>query len=828
MINIFQVASNDQSIVYLGQIFGNVGIALSGTGPALLGVMFKTFNTVLLAFGALIVTYTTVVGVLQTAQEGEFLGKKWHALWVPLRTVGGIAALFPTSTGYCALQVVIMWFIVQGVGAADMVWKAAIDYVGTGGPTTPQTPPADFFNAVPNLMTSMFASAVCQAAAVKFQSNNANAVATTAVVNQPPGAYMAFNFGRPQQTGDDSTVTSECGIVQWGSNQTGSVTQATIQSDVNNLQSNPTSTALQNQLKSDIATLDQIAMQEAQTQALKTILPVIEALANHFVNQVIADPNCWLPCGSYSINPMTLRLTFTPGQCAYFGKVGSFNPTNPQCIANNPQAAWQELSGFAGSNFVTDASTLFTGYALSYATTFATIRANANSNIPGTNITNFSGPSADTWKRAEANGWILAGAYYYYIANTNNNTTADYTSFINGVSVTSPQDMQTRYNPSDTTYSSYPDLNYVKYPVFAMQTMYCGMYDTNPKNFQNCQNTPAGGALAISSLAQSAMNTAGQIGGTLPNNIGEGSGPVSAIRPASSSLITTWMSNIASTSNNPIVSISNFGQSLLTAAETLFWIFFVVGIGLGLASTPVQVIGTTVNFAGGIMQNIFTMLLPTVMMLIGYMISIGGMLGVYVPLIPYTFFTFGAIAWMIAVIDAMVAGPIIALGILSPGGQHEILSRAEPAVMILLNVILRPTLMVFGMMAAMLLSTVVIQFINAAFVNVVASIMTGSTFGLIEGFLFIMAYVGLVIAALNKCFALIYMIPDQALRWIGGHAESIGEKTAEAGASEMKGKVSAGGEAASGASKSALGAGEATAGAKAKMKEEGKKTKLGS
>src|SRR5437870_3415012 len=104
-MNVFTIATNDQSIYYLGRIFGNVGTVLPGTGPQILSAMFKIFNTAILGIGALVVTYTTVVGILNTAAEGEFLGKHWHSIWVPLRTVIGIAGLFPMKTGYCAMQV---------------------------------------------------------------------------------------------------------------------------------------------------------------------------------------------------------------------------------------------------------------------------------------------------------------------------------------------------------------------------------------------------------------------------------------------------------------------------------------------------------------------------------------------------------------------------------------------------------------------------------------------------------------------------------------------------------------------------------------------------
>src|SRR3990167_1065862 len=144
MINLFNFASDDQSLVYLQGIFGSMngiipvppdqlGTLSSGVSISLLGTMFNTFNTIVLAVGALIVIYITIVGVLRTAAEGEFLGKNWNSLWVPLRVVFGIAALVPTGSGYSGLQILMMWVIVQGIGAADTLWGTVLGFVNVAG-----------------------------------------------------------------------------------------------------------------------------------------------------------------------------------------------------------------------------------------------------------------------------------------------------------------------------------------------------------------------------------------------------------------------------------------------------------------------------------------------------------------------------------------------------------------------------------------------------------------------------------------------------------------------------------------------------------------------
>ena len=131
MITFFTVLDTDKSVYYLQQIFGNMsGILTSGSGSNvdinILSTMFRTFNTIVLTIGAL-------VGVMLTAHEGEFMGKKWNNIWIPIRTVLGIGLLVPMGSGYSAIQIVMMWVILQGIGAANTVWNTALAYAATVG-----------------------------------------------------------------------------------------------------------------------------------------------------------------------------------------------------------------------------------------------------------------------------------------------------------------------------------------------------------------------------------------------------------------------------------------------------------------------------------------------------------------------------------------------------------------------------------------------------------------------------------------------------------------------------------------------------------------------
>lgn len=165
MTGLFTIAPNDQSVYYLGQIFGVISGVLpaGGSVPLLLGAMFQTLNTMFLTVGAIVVVYVTIVGVIKTASEGEFLGRQWDKTWVPLRTVFGIAALFPSGSGYSMIQVFIMWLILQGVGAADTLWNTVLNYINVAGsPTASISIPSA---AISLNMQQLFQSLTCQASA---------------------------------------------------------------------------------------------------------------------------------------------------------------------------------------------------------------------------------------------------------------------------------------------------------------------------------------------------------------------------------------------------------------------------------------------------------------------------------------------------------------------------------------------------------------------------------------------------------------------------------------------------------------------------------------
>lgn len=121
----------DASVKMLEQIFGDVvPVLVKGLDPDtamaggnILATMFSFFNSGILIVGSLIVSYVAVMGTINTANDGEAMGRNWSSLWTPVRIVAGGAVLLPTTSGFSFIQLVVMMFALWGVGFANGTYK---------------------------------------------------------------------------------------------------------------------------------------------------------------------------------------------------------------------------------------------------------------------------------------------------------------------------------------------------------------------------------------------------------------------------------------------------------------------------------------------------------------------------------------------------------------------------------------------------------------------------------------------------------------------------------------------------------------------------------
>ena len=137
----FTVPEEEQTYQYLKSLFGNIPGAIICNDEGCGGVvpqLFDIFNKGVLTIGTAIIAYVIFVTTSITASEGDFLGRRYSSFWLPLRSAAGIGILVPISSqGYSTLQIMLMKFILFGVGVANVIYdkidKASEQYSLTMG-----------------------------------------------------------------------------------------------------------------------------------------------------------------------------------------------------------------------------------------------------------------------------------------------------------------------------------------------------------------------------------------------------------------------------------------------------------------------------------------------------------------------------------------------------------------------------------------------------------------------------------------------------------------------------------------------------------------------
>jgi hypothetical protein len=373
------------------------------------------------------------------------------------------------------------------------------------------------------------------------------------------------------------------------------------------------------------------------------------------------------------------------------------------------------------------------------------------------------------YDEAGKQGWLVAGAYYYTISGF---VKEEIDSLIPPLSYVAPD--PGLLMPNNMLQSACGGLkcrtNFEAASYF--------LSELTESSGSNAKSNPYGARSSGSSSTNE-----------LAAPVGDAGNAVSATLAATMSGSSTD-ADLGRGASDPVASLIVLGSSLLYIVGITYGVLIVLFLITGLAGNiSVFALGTGfINPVGPAATLVSMLILPAVFGFLGILLALGGTLGIYVPLIPFVIFTLGAIGWFTSVIEAMIAGPLVALGILSPSGQHELLGKAEPAVGLLFNICLRPTLMIFGLVAAILLSGVMIDLLNSTFSIIFNQIteISGAG-GLIGLVLYLCAYVSLVVVVLNKCFAAIHIIPEKVGRWIGMQGEQYGEST-----DALKGAVDSG------------------------------------
>src|SRR3990167_603294 len=689
-IPFFEYSSQDQSVAYLGQIFGPMGTILTPTqAPLIFGKMFNTLNTVILTVGVLIVVYVTIVGVIKTAHEGEPLGKQWSTLWLPLRMVIGIAALIPSTTGYSFLQIIIMWVIVQGVGAADSIWTTTLKYYDAFGSLTAKVSTTAGLSAASDMQT-LFQIIVCQATASYstvavdppsgYQVGDGSAGGsycadhrTDCSLNSPSSSGMTsttqFGPGNPGACG--TMVACNKTAVCADSSAAGQISCAacTAQTDaldkIMGLTAPGTVNVTIGEVSKTFVDFKTVAgaFAEADYQYRKLYdrpldISTIPKVASDYCNaNGISLSQC---CGT---PPYVDTSMLPPGAVPQLQNC-ALKDNFSAGIANGPDKStvtaiyWPYLL-----SQLSDLSDSFIQTAADYYTLAITTAVNeAQSQIDS------SGINQAGLQDARDKGWLYAGAFYYSLSSYNNQNQASATPTLQILGSDPAAASNTSSNALYNYRNNYTAAGYlVEYVTQQMQSAGTG-------------GTPGGTGINISSNTTS-----------FPSQVSGLSKVTSSINGFAGWMLNDFMQRFTGSQSgvtNPLVNVQSYGRGLLIALQVIFFVLLTILVVMGIIGfVNGSILGNTVsNPVGPTLTLLAIVFTPLMSALLGGLFMFAALLAIYTPLIPFIIFTVGALAWFILVVEAIIAGPLVALGLLLPGGQSELFGRAENALMLLFSI----------------------------------------------------------------------------------------------------------------------------------------------
>ncbi|MDP3562242.1 MAG: type IVB secretion system protein DotA [Legionellaceae bacterium] len=879
----FTPPATDYSVIFLGNIFGVVDGVLHGTGSQIMGTMFGVFNAAVLALGGIVVMYTLIVGTMNTAHEGQMLGQKWSSIWIPVRSTIGLAFLIPKASGYCLMQIFIMWVVVQGVGAADKIWDATLDYLNRGGSivkaqisansTTPSSSSSN--KALVNLSKGaglILAGQVCMRGLQVLLENQRTALLENAehgsgscapnnlnketnpnvnpdmvyFCNNPvPDFISTVNVIDVNNKGSQSECAGPDSAVKQLAPPPTSVMMPHFQDNTYSKLNGVCGTLKWNEFDPQLAgasTLscsDRDTTKQSRVVAIQQIYSDLTPVAMTMVNN---DPQ---------INKQTSNSTATKYSNIALNQFGLPYLSSGSRTCDIPSS---DCTNWGPDRSAANQSLILTGYELQNA-----LLDYDGIMLPALKLVSDLGNAKSVnklrsfIKDSKAEGWIMAGAYFFDLVYLNGMVTSK-SNIIDedsGLDTTDFDVALFSVDPFKDCSTSVLCLFFdgIDTSVKQLASLFDGsgvLTDTVPLLVDTTAKavTTTGSSTVYGYITNGAMvHLPGQPGLVMPSfrmnfNIQVGGTklniPKKKFHGFFAPLESFFYNDIFRGLSNVFIGfiVSTFDamlQSFLYFPLTDLMTVFNSGVQL-LQTTMVHPIialafmgGTFINASVDIWLNLIAfavvfgiltqglalvailLVLPFLSSWLGIMTSIGFVDAYYVPFVPYMIFTFGTIAWLMAVIESMVAGPIVALGVTHPEG-HDALGKAEQALMILVNVFLRPAMMIIGYVAAIALSYVTVFILNSGFFHILKFLTpspeTNSSLGtpytnwaaIYASFFCLVTYTTMYVTVVQKTFTLIYALPDKILRWIGSQGESYGQDTAQ-WSEDVKGQAKDTGEA---------------------------------
>jgi defect in organelle trafficking protein DotA len=751
-------SGTDLSISYLGMAFGHVGNVISGTSGVMFGNLMREFNKGVMVIAAFILGYNTIFIVLRLTTEGTLMSPNKNTHLILFRIAVGFSLLIPMSDGYNLLQTTMMSIVKASVSFADTIWGGMLDKVKdgqviwhvpsdqgssyVGGDISKGAKDGDPLSL--GLLTPTYLKGNLASGSGKLDPNPTTVPATESALNKYAEDVRSSTGQKPdaflEVLFENMVCLSLRTVSNVGYSPYYSTSEKKLYFTTKPIEVGTTPSAECGTV--DIGQMTDELYTKEKDGKYQSIADQVIAMADKF-----KEPAKLYVCSK--VTDATSRKIYRCGD----------SPSN----SGDDIPKWQS-----------DAKDvmLINYSALGQLTSNAKSRQQQSKGGP--DRTGFV-------KQAKEEGWVMAGSFYWALANLQG--AIHEVGYDTAFGETITQGKPTSFVDVDTA-NHLEDLQKDTVTTSALA------YAQEIQGSKTASKGKTGGTETM----QGAHGLFGGLGLFLSILFG----PFGSVVLSFFRILAMFSTDggVLGMGSDPILWLHRLGMSCMDLSADLW---FTGMLANSIVLLPFIVCRPLVDMMKPTEQA-FAWFKIIIVSSAAMFLTVGVLCGFMVPLYPFMVFVFAVIGWLVAVVESLVAMPLVALGITHPEG-HDLLGKAEQALMLILSVFLRPALMVIGLISGMILSYVALRFLiwtYSSFLldlfspvpgstgeltgsvwaavlrsNVNVSSTANSPWALLLKFfittpLMLFIFAALVYQAVIACYSMIFALPDFILRWIGG------------------------------------------------------------
>lgn len=333
-------------------------------------------------------------------------------------------------------------------------------------------------------------------------------------------------------------------------------------------------------------------------------------------------------------------------------------------------------------------------------------------------------------------GWLSLGSWYQTFATANNK--------VNDA---------VKLKPAVTGMSGLGDLG--------TQDLYRSVVTTYQAQLQNSQYTPPLGTVGTKDIQQ----------------VKDASDPSAAVIGILSSPM-LWLTNYIATSGfattdggsqmNPLLKMKAIGDYTLDGAEASLATFTVAKVlngELNEGAWGAIASAFTLNATQGV-KAVLDAFTPIIYFVLLLLFTTGFTLSIFLPLIPFIYWMAGAANWIVSVLVGVTGGTLFSATHI--GTENEPGHRSAYGYIFLIDVMIRPMLMVLGFIFSSLTIIAIGTLLDLLFGPAIANVQASSITGVVTMVGLLLAYARLCTSTVSRVFSLQVSMPDYIISWLGG------------------------------------------------------------